>query len=95
MSYRPRRRRGRRGRLTIGEYLRDFALGVVILGLAATLMAIGAYAGSAVSSYGSFNLTIGGNTVTVDLGFIPTIITAVASVLLFLYGLRRIIRTSI
>ena len=95
MSYRVRRRRSRRGRLTIGEYLRDFTLGVVILGMAATLMAIGAYAGNAVSQYGSFNLTIGSNTVTVNLGFIPTVVTGVASVLLFLYGLRRIIRTRI
>ena len=88
-----RRRRGHK--MTIEKYLRDFAFGAMILVLAATVIILGGYAGQAISPYATFNITIGANTVTVDLGIVPVLITSVGGVLLFIYGWRKIARARI
>ena len=81
--------------MTVEKYLKEFMLGGIILVLAATIMALGGAAGQAISSYATFNVTIGTNTITVNLGFIPVIVTGIGGVLLFLYGWRKIARARI
>ena len=88
----PRYKRGRGKRMTIEKYLRDFAFGAMMLVLSVTIIILGGHAGQAISPYAAFNVTVGGNTVTVDLGIVPVLLTSVGGVLLFAYGWRKIAR---
>ena len=90
MSARVRRRR--RNRFTLGEYLRSFGLGVVYLVLAGAVALLASTTGDVLSGYAAFNVTIGGNTITLDLGFIPKVAGGIAAVLMFMYGLYRVAR---
>lgn len=91
----PTRVRRRRGRLTLSEYTREFILGLFILAMSATIMLLGSAAASQLQPYANFNVTIGSTTVNMNFGFIYTIIVAFGSILLFLYGFRKLIRARI
>lgn len=81
--------------MTIEKYLRDFAFGGMILVLSTTIIILGGYAGQAISPYATFNVTIGSNTITIDLGIVPVLVTGIGGVLLFIYGWRKIARARI
>ncbi|WP_156327968.1 hypothetical protein [Pyrodictium delaneyi] len=52
-------------------------------------MALGGATASALSGYMQYNMTIGGSTVTIDLGFIPGLGLAFGGLALFFKGLRK------
>ncbi len=92
MAYRARRR-GRRSYPGLGGYLRSLPAGFVQLLLASAIMALGAAIGSALSGNLVLNFSIGQNTVSLDLGFVPGIAVVFGGLFMFLSGLRKVIRT--
>jgi hypothetical protein len=88
-------RRKRRHNLTLGKYSKEFVMGLVLMGLAATIMALAGATANALQGYLAFNVTIGSSTVTVDVGFIPPVVMTFGGLLLFLHGFRKVARVRI
>ena len=95
MARRGRRRRGRRAYTGLGGYLRGLPAGFTMLLLASAIMALGAAVANALSGNLSYTFTVGTSSVTLDLGFIPGLVTVFAGLFLFLKGLRQVTRTKI
>jgi len=91
---RRRIRRHRAGR-TIGGFLRSMPEGIIQLMLASMILALLAAVAGPVSNYLSFNLTVGNNSVSVNLGFIVNVIIAFSGIFLFLSGLRKLAKIRI
>ena len=83
-----RRRRGRK--IGIGKFLRSMPEGIIQLMLAGFVLGLLSAVGGAVTSYLSFNLTVGTTNITLDLGFIVNVIMAFAGIYLLLSGLYKL-----
>ena len=89
------RRRGRRAYGSFTGYLRSLPRGITKLLLASGIMALGSAVASALSGNLVVNLTIGANSVSLDMGFIPGMAVVFGGLYLFLSGLRDTVRTKI
>ena len=90
-----RRRRGRRAYGSVGGFIRSLPRGFTKLLLATGIMGVGAAVASALSGNLVLSFTVGASTVSLDMGFIPGMVTTFAGLFLFLSGLRDVTRTKI
>ena len=92
------RRRGRRGHRAyhgLSGFLRSLPEGFAQVGLATGVMGVGAAIASALKGSLVINATVGGSTVSLDLGFIPGVAVTFAGLFMFLMGLRKMTRTRV